>query len=178
MKTAGPELLEQQQVEAAQSDPEQFTVLYERNFHQIFAFAARRLPTRQDAEDVTSEVFHQALACLHSFRWQGTPFVGWLLGIASRLIAKRWQQIGGQPQVAASEVDLEDDAPDAEQQAMFSQFVDRLPDDQRLVILRRFVNQESVREIAAELGRSEGAVKQLQFRALENLRDLLRNRHE
>ena len=60
---------------------------------------------------------------------------------------------------------------EAEQRAILYQLVDRLPHDQRLVILRRFLDQKSVREIAEELGRSEGAVKQLQFRALESLRN-------
>jgi RNA polymerase sigma-70 factor (ECF subfamily) len=55
------------------------------------------------------------------------------------------------------------------------QLVDRLPFDQRLVIMRRFVEQKSVRDIAQELGRSTGAVKQLQFRALETLRSKVRN---
>jgi len=54
----------------------------------------------------------------------------------------------------------------------------RLPDDQRRVIEQRFYEQHSIREIAQELGRSEGAIKQLQFRALETLRNLVRNRHE
>jgi RNA polymerase sigma-70 factor (ECF subfamily) len=61
---------------------------------------------------------------------------------------------------------------------MLFQLVDRLPADQRLVIMRRFVEQKSVREIAQELGRSEGAVKQLQFRALETLRGQVRKHHE
>ena len=48
-------------------------------------------PRREEAEDVTAEVFHQALAGLAGFEWQGTPFVAWLLGIASHLVARRWQ---------------------------------------------------------------------------------------
>jgi RNA polymerase sigma-70 factor (ECF subfamily) len=58
---------------------------------------------------------------------------------------------------------------------MLFQLVDRLPADQRLVILRRFVDQKSLREISQELGRSEGAIKQLQFRALETLRSKVRS---
>ncbi len=58
---------------------------------------------------------------------------------------------------------------------MLFQLVDRLPLDQRIVIRRRFVEQKSIREIAQELGRSEGAVKQLQFRALETLRSKVRD---
>ena len=53
---------------------------------------------------------------------------------------------------------------------MLTQLVDSLPPDQRLVIVRRFVDQRSIREIAQELQRSEGAVKQLQFRAMQALR--------
>jgi RNA polymerase sigma-70 factor (ECF subfamily) len=65
-----------------------------------------------------------------------------------------------------------------ERRAMLFQLVDRLPDDQRLVVVRRFVEQKSIREIAQELGRSEGAVKQLQFRALETLREQVRKSDE
>jgi RNA polymerase sigma-70 factor (ECF subfamily) len=60
---------------------------------------------------------------------------------------------------------------DVEQRAMLYQLVDSLPADQRQVILWRFVGQKSLREMAAELGRSEGAIKQLQLRALQNLRE-------
>ena len=63
-----------------------------------------------------------------------------------------------------------------ERRAMLFQLVDRLPADQRLVVLRRFVEQKSTREIAQELGRSEGAVKQLQFRALQRLRSQILSR--
>jgi len=59
---------------------------------------------------------------------------------------------------------------EVERRAMLFQLVEQLPDDQKLVIMRRFVEQKSMREIAHELGRSEGAVKQLQFRALQSLR--------
>ena len=58
----------------------------------------------------------------------------------------------------------------AERQAKVFRLVNTLADDQRRVLLMRFAEEKSVRQIAADLGRSEGAVKQLQFRALENLR--------
>ena len=64
-----------------------------------------------------------------------------------------------------------------EQRASLFQLVQTLPPDQRRVILQRFVDGRSIREIAAELGRSEGAIKQLQFRAIENLRVRLGGAH-
>jgi RNA polymerase sigma-70 factor (ECF subfamily) len=68
------------------------------------------------------------------------------------------------------------EAAEIEQRAMLFQLVDRLPDAQRRVIEMRFVDQRSIREIAAALDRSEGAVKQLQLRALETLRKLMEGR--
>ena len=56
---------------------------------------------------------------------------------------------------------------------MLTELVESLPPDQRRVIVKRFVQQKSIREIATDLGRSEGAVKQLQLRALEALREKL-----
>jgi len=66
----------------------------------------------------------------------------------------------------------------AERQTLFAQLIERLPEDQRRVIEARFFGQRSIREIAQDMGRSEGAIKQLQFRALETLRDQIGNRHE
>jgi RNA polymerase sigma-70 factor (ECF subfamily) len=64
-----------------------------------------------------------------------------------------------------------------EQRAMLSRLVESLPTDQRRVVYERFVEQKSIREIAQELRRSEGAVKQLQFRALQNLRLRMEESH-
>jgi RNA polymerase sigma-70 factor (ECF subfamily) len=66
---------------------------------------------------------------------------------------------------------------DIEQRAMLYQLVETLPEDQRRVIILRFVAQKSLREIAADLGRSDGAIKQLQLRALQNLRERIRSSH-
>lgn len=164
-------------IEAAQRDPTCFAVLYEANFDRVYAFVARRVPSREETEDLTAEVFHQALASLGGFEWQGTPFAAWLIGIASHLIAQRWQRATDHIEVPAEELETIGVSDHAERQAVLGQLVDRLPDDQRLVIRRRFVDQKSVREIAQELRRSEGAIKQLQFRAIERLRNQIRSRH-
>jgi RNA polymerase sigma-70 factor (ECF subfamily) len=76
------------------------------------------------------------------------------------------------------ELELAANAGHAEQQTLFAQLIERLPEDQRRVIEARFFRQSSIRDIAEDMGRSEGAIKQLQFRALEALRDQIGNRHE
>lgn len=173
-KNTGERLL----IEAAQRDPACFAELYEQNFERVYAYIAARIQNRDEAQDLTAEVFHQALAGISRFEWRGAPFVTWLLGIAANIMADRWERTSKQPEVQADELQLAGVDDKVEQRAMLFQLVDGLPEDQRHVIIRRFVDQRSVREIAQELGRSEGAVKQLQFRALQNLRTRIRSSHE
>ena len=173
-KDTGERLL----IEAAQHDPTRFAELYEQNFERVYAYIAARVRNREEAQDLTAEVFHQALAGISRFEWRGAPFVTWLLGIAANILADRWERTSKQPEAQTDELERAGVDDKVEQRAMLFQLVDGLPEDQRHVILRRFVDQRSVREIAQELGRSEGAVKQLQFRALQNLRMRIRSGHE
>jgi RNA polymerase sigma-70 factor (ECF subfamily) len=167
---------EQVLVEAAQRDPSRFGDLYERNFHRVYAYIARRIGDRHHAEDLTAEVFREALSNICSFEWRGVPFIAWLLRIASRAIADHWKRTGheyGSPMPESDPVARDE----IERHAMLFQLVDRLPEMQFRVIYMRFVEQKSIREIARELERSEGAIKQLQLRAIENLRAQMEGAH-
>jgi RNA polymerase sigma-70 factor, ECF subfamily len=163
-------------VEAAQRDPSRFADLYERNFYRVYAYVARRVSDRHCAEDLTAEVFSEALAGIGKFEWRGVPFAAWLLRIASHAIADHWKRTGRESGGTSPEADPT--APDeTERHAMLFQLVNRLPEAQFRVIHMRFVEQKSIREIAQALDRSEGAVKQLQLRAIENLRAQLEGAH-
>jgi len=157
-------------IEAAKRDPARFAELYSRNFHVVYAYVARRTASREEAEDITSEVFHQALANLKRFEWRGAPFAAWLIKIASNAIADRWKVRAREASDPPSDELSDPNMEGVERQAALFQLVDRLPQDQRRVIIMRFAEQKSIREIAQELKRTEGAVKQLQFRALQKLR--------
>jgi RNA polymerase sigma-70 factor, ECF subfamily len=163
-------------IEGAQADPARFVDLYERHFHRVYAFVSRRAGNRAIAEDVTSQVFEQALTNLQKYEWRGVPFAAWLLRIASNALADRWKDDARDSHGPVPEVLDAREAGDIERRAMLFQLVERLPDVQRQVIEMRFVEEKSIREIAAALERSEGAVKQLQLRALENLRKSMEGR--
>jgi len=166
-------------IEAAQKDPRRFADLYEANFERVYAFVVRRVQDRHEAEDVTAEAFQHALANLSRFEWRGVPFSVWLFRIAANAINDRWKRLSRENAASISEDDLDQSHwPDIERRASLYRLVDRLPEDQRSVVLKRFVEQKSIRDIAQEFGRSEGAVKQLQFRALESLRALVGGGHE
>ena len=163
-------------VEAAQRDRSKFADLYDRHFVRIYAFVMGRVRDRDVAEDLTADVFHKALAALPGFELRGAPFGAWLIRIAANAIVDRAKAAGreiagvstaSEPSAAAV---ADGEIERAEENARLFGLVEALPDDQRRVIVERFLHERSIRDVAALIGRSEGAVKQLQLRALQELR--------
>jgi RNA polymerase sigma-70 factor (ECF subfamily) len=167
-------------IEAAQKDPSRFAELYEENFARVWVFVIRRVRDRAAAQDVTSEVFHQALANVKRFEWRGLPFAAWLYRIAANAVADHFARAAREQQ--SGDVEVQDVVPDdvpaqeietIERRTSLFRSVDRLPADQRRVLMMRFGEERSIRDIATAIGRSEGAVKQLQWRGLQTLRSLM-----
>ncbi|MGH3054653.1 MAG: RNA polymerase sigma factor [Gaiellaceae bacterium] len=169
LKSPGTEPDERLLIEAAQRDPSRFGELYEHNFERVYAFIVRRVGERSTAQDLTADVFHQALANLSRFEWRGVPFVAWLLRIASNAIVDHAQRAARERALPVPDGPEEISLEEVQHRARLFQLVNDLPEDQRRVIRMRFAEQKSLREVAENLGRTEGAVKQLQFRGLENL---------
>ena len=184
---------ERRLIEAARREPARFADVYDNYFELVYAYVARRTRNRVEAEDVTAEVFRKALEHLPRFKWTGAPFAAWLFRIASNLIADRAKQAAREGKIAgleeagrggssrvgqgidqAQQTELED----AERLAKLFRMVYELGEDQKRVLVMRFAEEKSIREIAGELGRSEGAIKQLQFRALKDLRARLTNQSD
>ncbi len=174
MRAQAKEASDRLLIEAAQKDPARFVDLYEDNFERVYAFVSRRVHSRADAEDITAEVFHQALANLAKFEWRGAPFAAWLYRIAANAMADRWQRASreqGNPVLRdPADTSQSVDAEKSERAARLFSLVNGLPADQRRVIEMRFAEEKSIREIAQTLGRTPGAVKQLQFRGIQSLR--------
>jgi RNA polymerase sigma-70 factor (ECF subfamily) len=171
-------------VEAAQNDPAQFEALYELHFERVYAYVASRVRDRATAEDVTSEVFHKALANLPRYEWRGVPFAAWLLRIAANAIIDQAKRTAREfpapddPPEAAAEPGLQaSEMRTIEHRAQLFRLVGQLPEVQRQVVYERFVEQRSIREIAQRLGKTEGAIKQLQLRAVQNLRAQMEGSH-
>jgi RNA polymerase sigma-70 factor (ECF subfamily) len=161
-------------IEAAQQDPARFADLYEINFERVYAYIVRRVGNRTETEDLTSEVFHQALANLKRFEWRGIPFAAWLFRIAANLISDRWQRSGREVPDDTGKIESAQVSPaeieEVERRATLFRLVGTLPAEQRRVVVLRFVEQKSIKDVAREIRKTEGAVKQLQFRALSSLR--------
>ena len=171
-----PEADEAALVEAAQADPRAFAPLYARYLDPVYRYCFRRLGSREDAEEATSQVFLKALAALPGYR-EGS-FRGWLFTIAHNVVTDHFRHCRSDRPLEAA-----DDPPDAaqtpeglalaaeERRTLHAALV-QLPPDQRRVVELRLAGLSGA-EIAAALGRSAGSVKMLQFRAVTRLRTLL-----
>jgi len=170
---------EQLQIEAAKKDPRRFGDLYEANFERVWIFVIRRLQNRHEAEDLTAEVFQHALANISHFEWRGVPFAAWLYRIAANMISDRFKETSKHRREPVTDDDLDPSAwTEIDRRATLFQVAGKLPEDQRSVLVKRFVEERSISDIAAGLGRSEGAIKQLQYRAMETLRARAGDEHE
>lgn len=177
LSASAKDTAERQLIEAAQRDPDRFAALYEANFERVYAFVVRRVGDRDAAQDLTADVFQQALAHLPRFEWRGVPFAAWLYKIAAHAIADRWKREARDRDVPHVDEPAQVSVEELEERAQLFRLVDQLPADQRRVIAMRFAEQKSIREIALALRRSEGAIKQLQFRGLQSLRARLGDEH-
>jgi len=172
-------------VEAARRDPAQFDALYRKYLAQVYAFALYELADHHAAEDATERTFLRALAALPRFHEQAraedgpgaSTFRVWLFRIARNVLANERRARRRRPAESLDVAlgaglaipdgtDLEDQAATRDQAAEALRALQSLPDDRRRALTLRFVDEMSTAEIAAVLGRSEGAVRVLIHRAL------------
>jgi RNA polymerase sigma-70 factor (ECF subfamily) len=164
---------------ARSGDRAAFGELYDTHVDAVYRYVLYRVREPSDAEDLTSEVFTRAFANIHRYRWQGKSFLAWLYTIARNAVTDRRRR-------ERPTVDLDDaygvaeEGPTAHDRAVRGEQVDALRGavkhltvEQQEVLVLRFVENMSSRQVAKVLGKNEGAIRALQFRALGRLRKLL-----
>jgi RNA polymerase sigma-70 factor, ECF subfamily len=164
---------------ARTGDRAAFGELYDTHVDAVYRYVLYRVREPSDAEDLTSEVFTRAFANIHRYRWQGKSFLAWLYTIARNAVTDRRRR-------ERPTVDLDDaygvaeEGPTAHDRAVRGEQVDalrgavkHLTTEQQEVLVLRFVENMSSRQVAKVLGKNEGAIRALQFRALGRLRKLL-----
>jgi RNA polymerase sigma-70 factor (ECF subfamily) len=174
----GPDA-ERELVERAKRDPEAFGELYDLYFDRIYAYICRRTGDRQVAEDLTADTFMKALSHIQRYRYTGQPFVAWLYRIAGNVVTDYYRSRRmttsldeGLP-LAAPEAGPEEAALHLDEQMAIQQAILTLSPDQQDVVLLRFSAGLKLKEIAQVVGKTEGAVKALMFRALNGLKGKL-----
>jgi RNA polymerase sigma-70 factor (ECF subfamily) len=165
--------------QAIQGDERSFTGLYDRYYDRIYRHLYYRVGRGEDAEDLTQQVFLQAWRAIGRYRQGTTPFVAWLFTIAHNTVVSFYRR----NRVSVSlEADLtERPSPDGVEEPIEIRLeherarraIARLKPDQQLVLSMRFLENLDYRDIGTALGKSEGNVRVIQHRALQELRKLM-----
>jgi len=167
-------------VERAKTDPEAFGALYDRPFGQIYRFVFSRLRDQTAAEDVTSEVFMKALRSIPRYQDTGRPFTAWLYQISVNTINDRYRatrptvDLDEMYDLAAAGPGLEDTAVQQAEMREIWRSVESLPAQQRTALVLKFQEDLKISDIAAVMGKSDGAVKLLIHRGVTRLRSVLK----
>jgi RNA polymerase sigma-70 factor (ECF subfamily) len=166
---------------AREGDKEAFGQLYDHYHVSVYRFLYYRVGSAPLAEDLTSETFFRALRSMSSFRWQGKDFGAWLMTIARNLTADHFK--AGRTRLEQTTEDMQtlDSTADGPEQEVLATLTNEallgalheLPAEQRECLVMRFLQGLSIAETAQILGRSSGAVKQLQLRGVRNLAKVL-----
>jgi RNA polymerase sigma-70 factor, ECF subfamily len=166
---------------AKDGEADAFGELYERYVQTIFRFVYVRLDDRRDAEDLTEEVFLRVWQSLPNYREQGVPFLAFLFRIARNAVIDFYRSSKSSAhQESIEDNPLQDLRSDPGEQAITNlehqelrRILDTMREDYRMVLVLRFLSELSPEETAQVMGRSTGAVRVLQHRALSALRSIL-----
>ena len=169
-------------VELARSgDKEAFGLLYDHYQPSVYRFLYYRTRSATLAEDLTADTFFRALRSMNNFRWQGRDFGAWLMTIARNLTTDHFKAGRTRLELTTEDMSLHDDVTEGPESAVLAgltneillQALTQLPTEQRECLIMRFLQGLSIAETAQSLGRSDGAVKQLQLRGVRNLAKLM-----
>jgi RNA polymerase sigma-70 factor (ECF subfamily) len=162
----------------AKENPEAFGPLYERYVGRIYNYIYYRTGDHQDAEDLTARTFYRALKHMSGYVDRGAPFSAYLYRIAHNVVANWHRDTSRRQIISLDELvmgTLKREGPaslaeEREEQDLLLQVVRRLPPERQKLLILKFVEQMRNAEIAAVMGRTEGAIKSLYHRTLVALR--------
>ena len=161
---------------AQQGDREALEALYLLHFDRIYSYLHMSVGNRHDAEDLTTQTFLKMLESISKFRFRAAPFSAWLFRIAHNLAmdhfraARRWQPEEEVPEPPGQEeLSAEEEALHSIGRASMLELIEGLSHEQQQVLTLKFVFNFGNAEVATILGKTDGAVKSLQHRALASL---------
>lgn len=168
---------------AAEGDSSAFGLLYDRYQPAIYRFVYLKVSHREEAEDITHQVFLRAWQNIHTFEDQGLPITSWLYKIARNRVVDHYRtrryttNIEELPEEAINLVQPDDQDRVEKRIALEKVYkaLQSLPEDQQTVLIMRFIEELSHKEISHIIDKSEGTVRVLQHRAIKSLQKILKD---
>lgn len=162
-------------------DAEAFGALYDHYHQAVYRFIYYRVSSQALAEDLLSETFFRALRSMASFHWQGKDFGAWLMTIARNLVVDHYKAARTRLETTTDDFSGHQGITEGPEDEVIANLTNEilhetlaaLPAEQQECLVMRFLSGRSIAETAQALGRTEGAIKQLQLRAIRNLARLL-----
>jgi RNA polymerase sigma-70 factor, ECF subfamily len=164
-------------IRLAQIDPEQFSVLYDRYYRDIFLFVNRRVGEIETAGDLVSQIFLKAMTNLPRYQHKGVPFSAWLYRIAANQVNEYYRKSKKQRVVnlddsSVSRLMAEADEQPADQTGLLLRLLESLTEDELHLVELRFFEEKPFKEVAYILDITENNAKVKTYRILEKLRKL------
>jgi len=165
--------------EAQAGEAEAFGWIYDRYVKQIYRFVYLKVSHRANAEDLTQQVFMSAWQNIRSYQMQGFPFSSWLYRIANNAVIDHYRTdrrhiaIDSVPEDLFAEESPNRKIEQESEMAEIRKAIQLLEQDQQSVVVMKFIEEMTNKEIAAALEKSEGAVRVVQHRAMKKLKDIL-----
>jgi RNA polymerase sigma-70 factor (ECF subfamily) len=171
---------------AQRGDGEAFGRIYDRYVDQVYRYLYYRLGSHALAEDLTSETFLRALRRIDSFSWEGRDIGAWFITIARNLVTDHVRSSRFRLEVPTADMldaeraddGIEEIVLDRLQNSVVLDAMRQLKAEQQECLILRFLQGMSLAETARVMDRSEGAIKQLQLRAIRTLARLLNRRDD
>ncbi|MDE3074684.1 MAG: sigma-70 family RNA polymerase sigma factor, partial [Chloroflexota bacterium] len=166
---------------ASKGSGDAFGQLYQIYIDRIYNYIFYKTGHSVDAEDLTEQVFIKAWEAIGRFRPEGKPFAAWLFKVARNVVIDHYRtrksnaDLSEVVAVVADEGDPEDAAQRRATRQVLMSAIRRLTDEQQQVILLKFIDGMDNTEISATMGKKEGAIRALQYRALLALQRILQD---
>jgi RNA polymerase sigma-70 factor, ECF subfamily len=170
---------EEAEIEAARKNPARFEVLYNRYYARILGFIYQRVESKEEAYDLTSQVFMNALEHIGKYKSQGVPFSAWLFRIALNELHKYWRKSKVRQAISIDDTQVGDvleelgEENSAETDSKLMQAIQQLAPEEIQLLEMRFFEKRPFKEICDILNISETACKARVYRLCERLKTIL-----
>ncbi len=175
--TARVELIQQLVRRACQGDGEAFGKLYDLHLDAVYRYVYYKISGVAEAEDLTAQIFVKAWEAIPRYQWREIPFSHWLMRLARNAVIDHYRTARHHDELGESLVSREPDPQveylRSESRQRLEAAVRRLPEDQHMVIVLRFIEEMDYAQVAEIMGKSQGALRVIQHRALAALRRIL-----